>query len=1156
MEERSAAAYGGEGSSEDEDLFGEGYEAGELALVVQQDDLQTPLPRLEMTRNRKRMAGEGMSLPVRCKNKSCQCQELNCREAGEPQECIFCQKSQKMELCHRKGVCQKWTGEQVRQMEESRQIQGALLEAETMNQILIPATSSLPPQTPARQEEVGEATEMRIMVEVEGRTGAKPRVFTEKKKTGAPMSLAARPFVERKEEAGGYQLHLDLNQLSFPFKPEEFEMTTKGSKLIVNAVHQPVQVGAGNTPTRGGGAGQTYHQEFDLPPQTANMKASCIITPDNVAQLYFGDVDVRQKEREEEKNEEAKLEEVSPSMMERQREVVGWLDGIAERAKNKEEQEAKEEWRREKMKKIAEAAIKVAELQEELEESYREDTGLGAGAVSPERMEEDERDQEGKNREMRDRWERARREWRDQALPEFPGEERSKTVHWPTNRVAEETFYSMGDSPLPVQNLHTRPGLPKKSILQPAKLNYLESLKPWDRGGNMFGRVSSMAAPLQQSRPPPRTEASTPPHVMVAAPGHPSALSTPKRPPTTSQHTSPALTPNYTSLDPPISSQPRPSTYPDFGLAARAREDWRGRGQDGVSEEMQREGGRATEATPQLAEVLTLLTDRLTSPNNQNTGRSSGLKLPTVSLPRCKYDSSHQTTARQWYAFKHALFNCVSQHQLDTRVLLMHYASDSRLLPSTMQEAFQNSESLEKALEMIDSRFPPLNSLHAELVKEILSYPPLEAVTEKAKILRCSKLLSSLEDFLRFFKGEASLDLSRDKLLFILHNLAGQQEYKQEVLREVSIMDEKRAEGQLYAESLKEFLLRYRLLYVDLHSALTLVGNHQNSSKHRSAATKTREKPAQILDACALCQGAHRVWHCSVELPKIANGSRKLPGQICAACLDVKKTGHPQKCSIVRSKQKGVYYLYQNLCPRCSINLKICPCPEKAQKKVDPDQSDAPTKTRSAAFRVKIIPDEEEEDGPEEVAEHIHAAFSAAVTDDLKQNVVFLSEEILVLGKENQTRRIVLSYDSHSSSHHCTRDIGNDFNWNKEGDTRPVSMLTVAGEMTTQMLIFQVKILTLQGILEVTALEGTWTDSKSEPQLDPELARECNVALPCQGGEEAEVLPRLILGCAEITRFPRRQPTPARLAIRHPKMAVFTSSLSGSQLACGQLGSL
>ena len=53
-------------------------------------------------------------------------------------------------------------------------------------------------------------------------------------------------------------------------------------------------------------------------------------------------------------------------------------------------------------------------------------------------------------------------------------------------------------------------------------------------------------------------------------------------------------------------------------------------------------------------------------------------------------------------------------------------------------------------------------------------------------------------------------------------------------------MDEKRRQGQLYADSLKEFLLRYRLLYVDLHSALSLVGNH-TSTKHRSAAVKTRE---------------------------------------------------------------------------------------------------------------------------------------------------------------------------------------------------------------------------------------------------------------------------------------------------------------------------
>ena len=172
--------------------------------------------------------------------------------------------------------------------------------------------------------------------------------------------------------------------------------------------------------------------------------------------------------------------------------------------------------------------------------------------------------------------------------------------------------------------------------------------------------------------------------------------------------------------------------------------------------------------TPQLAEVLTLLTDRLTSGNNNRSSeKNSSLKLPSITLPRCRFDASNQTSARQWYLWKHSLFTCVAQHKLDTKVLLVHYATDSRLLPTSMQEAFQNSDTLEEALETIGSRFPPLHRLHAELIKEILSFPPLEASTEKAKILRCSKLLATLEDFLRFFKGEPSLDLSRDKILFI-----------------------------------------------------------------------------------------------------------------------------------------------------------------------------------------------------------------------------------------------------------------------------------------------------------------------------------------------------------------------------------------------------
>merc|ERR1711994_824133 len=224
-------------------------------------------------------------------------------------------------------------------------------------------------------------------------------------------------------------------------------------------------------------------------------------------------------------------------------------------------------------------------------------------------------------------------------------------------------------------------------------------------------------------------------------------------------------------------------------------------------------------------------------------------------------------------------------------------------------------------------------------------------------------------------------------------------------------MDEKRQRGQLYADSLKEFLIRYRLLYVDLHSALTLVGNH-STSKHRSAAVKTKkekEETGKTKEPCVLCDGQHQIWQCAGELKKIAAGLRTLPSQVCAACLNIKKTGHPSQCSIVRSKQKGVFYLYQNRCPKCSINVKICPCGEKAQKKVDPDQNEKVIKSASAAFRARMLGknengdengaqgpggdagDREQAQGAEEVVEgQAQRTFSAAMQDDLDGEVIFL----------------------------------------------------------------------------------------------------------------------------------------------------------------------
>ena len=72
MEERSAAAFGNDGSEEEEELFEEGYE-GDLVLTVRHGDLIPPQPHLHAvgTRRQKTLAGERLLLPARCKDKNC-----------------------------------------------------------------------------------------------------------------------------------------------------------------------------------------------------------------------------------------------------------------------------------------------------------------------------------------------------------------------------------------------------------------------------------------------------------------------------------------------------------------------------------------------------------------------------------------------------------------------------------------------------------------------------------------------------------------------------------------------------------------------------------------------------------------------------------------------------------------------------------------------------------------------------------------------------------------------------------------------------------------------------------------------------------------------------------------------------------------------------
>ena len=1197
MEERSAAAFGNDGSEEEEELFEEGYE-GDLVLTVRHGDLIPPQPHLHAvgTRRQKTLAGERLLLPARCKDKNCwQCQVKSCTEIGEPVPCQFCEMD-KFELCLRRSSCPKWSREQAEQLTQAREVQLALAATENRNQILpIGAIEAAPSgdsrgavSLPLRGEEDDRASRA-IVIRVEPRTGTKKKTPPGgPADSKAPMSLAARPFVTRHEDQGRYFLSLDLNQVAFPFHPEEYEMTITQNRLTVSAIHQNAEAGEKNTPTRSKLAGQKWEQEFEVPPAFAGLPVYCLINPDNIAVICFGGEEAERVDQDAPSQPlggeagRRLAEPASRSLVEREQVQ---RDG-QEVETSKQLRLRIAAWQQEKLDEIERITGELdrgyQQVQEAEGDEREEEEDVRGGEERVRREEEhrfaSEEERAEQLRLYRDKWNRAKQIWGTAGMPVYPEEEPAgdpgRSVHWEVARTEPDSFYSITETPKMPPDIDV---LPRRSILRANKVAPPEEPKPWDRGGVMF----DLPAPPPQPQLSRRARAAV--GYQISATSTP-ATSTWMRGAQTGHNERPQsplssrLTPEHANLYFPTSSR-MPFTSPQRPTVSMPqRQEPRGGGADrpeqlrdgqltnsGRERYCENKGGSSPD---QLGQVLTLLTDRLTKYGGRGAEKPSTLKLPSVSLPKIKRDSNDQCSVRAWYSFKHSLYTCVDQHHLDTNVILLHYATDSRLLPSSMQEVFQTSESLQEAISLINSRFPPIASLHSELIRELLSFPPLESTTEKAKILRIGKLLNSLEEFLRFFKGEASLDISRDKVLVILHNLAGAQEYKQELLREVAYMDEKRRGGQLYGESLKEFLLRHRLMYVDLNSALQIVGTHNTSSKNRSAALRHGKRGSgekrgagdkEALperDNCALCLKAkHKAWACQEELQKVLKGSRPLPSHICAVCLEEKKSGHPARCSIVRSKHKGVYYLYDNRCPKCSINIKICPCTDKAMKKVDPNQDDKSVKSQSAAVRVKVLmtdeADESEsdaEDGGEETQRSRCAAAISAISPD----VVFLSEEVLILGRDNQTRKLIISYDSHSSSHHCTPDLRDDFNWGPSGETETISMLTVAGEVSSQMGIYRIKILTLNGILQVTALEGNWADVSQEPQLSVKLAEENNITIPGIAAE-GEAIPRLILGCGEILSFPKKVATSPKLAKEEPKIAVYQSKLTGNLLACGQL---
>ena len=1221
MEERSAANLGGTESDVEDDDFGEGYEVEQLLMEVRGEDLQPTPPVLQVTRRQKILAGETVLIPKRCQEKDCaSCQMSNCGEAGVQHSCPCCKEPGKQALCIRKGRCKSWTEAQYRQFEEAREVLQALRESSDPFQGLAMGAGCTNPDATGqshkyqakeantgtslskntaktREDEMREegskeeeSDEQVVQIMIPRReTGTIPKV-PKLKTPGTALSLAARPFVQREESTLCYSLKLDLNQLSYQFDPSEYRMTTKEGRLMVTALHQNEESQGGNTPTRSGQAGQSYSQEFELPPNIDPASATCTITKDNIAEVefrytkpvtmpesqksaFFPKATVEKTSKtesrkdQEEKKEKEGVEEVK--LMEGMSLQRSIQEGEREIARQVEAQRRKYLEVMKMQKELKENHEKLQRISEGLEEGlHQSERALGAQAISREEMEYSPRGEEEEWNHFRGRWAKANQEWKGYGMPRFPG----KGVHWRELAREEASFYSAADSPemptpvrAPIANAEKGGDreVARRKILTAATFNPDRVSKPWDRGGSMQSPTKAFRGTETRDNPtwkPSILKTNVDPfqrytsllHTPVNNPVPREGVEAHQRQDTLEEDWEPPGERKENTNTPAATSTPIKSKKMYVPEVERDEE----------LEEQKKEKRKTVTEQDQLAQVLTLLTDKLMKAPNASQEKASTLKLPTITLPKCKKDGSDITSARQWYTFKYNLFTAMATHKLDPKILLMHYSTDTRLLSNSIQDTFQTSDTLQGALEAVDSRYPPVSSLHSELQKELLSFPPMDTNSEKAKILRISKVLTSLEDFLKFFKNEATLDISREKILVILHNLAGDAASKQELVKEVAEMDRKRAAGQLYADSLKQFLLRQRLMYVDLNAALTLVGNH--GGKHRSAAYKSggegdkwKDKDSPKKEACPLCSGlGHKAWGCSKELPKLKEGTRPIPSQLCRACLDIRKTGHPQNCSIGRTKQNGLFYLYDNKCPKCSIHVRICPCDIKAKKKIDPNQNPTPIKKSSAALRTIFLPQEHNIEEESDTEDSNLTLSSAAVTadDELETDVVFMTEQILILGRDNTTSPILISYDTHGSSHHLAGEgLDANLNWSESGESRAVTMSTVTGEVMTQLAVYKMQLLTLTGKVTVTALEGQWPNSQSEPQLESELADLHDITVPNEDQGRGEQLPRLILGCAEVLLHPKKIRTPEDIASRHPKLGIFRSVLTGNLLACGEL---
>jgi len=575
---------------------------------------------------------------------------------------------------------------------------------------------------------------------------------------------------------------------------------------------------------------------------------------------------------------------------------------------------------------------------------------------------------------------------------------------------------------------------------------------------------------------------------------------------------------------------------------------------------------QAEDNQTRVTRVLEMLTSQLMRTQNNRQSGTSSIKLPQLTLPSIKRSASGEVGARAYFSWKANLAHSIHNHGIDPNAILLLYSTNEKLLPIEWQTILCSSSSLQSAIFSLDMLFPPLSSLHPEIVKEMTSLATLTSPSEKTKVFRISTLLKSLEELLKLFGNDAARDLSRQEVMVVLYSLSSSSESRAELVTEVCAMDRDRKRGVLYAQSLRNYLVRTRMVLTDIIAAIRLVGRPEaeHVGKHKSAAAHLRmeEKGRKREISCMLCTKLHPTFSCKEQLALVREGKRTLPKQLCNICLQKTGEKHPKDCGLRRIQKDGIFRIIDFKCARnCGVNNRLCACRAGPSISIDKDQSPAAKIIGSAATRVveiNLMEDEvgvEEEVAGDEELEVVHtAAARPRLLEEERGEVIFQAENIYLQGRDQQTLRAVASYDTHGSSHFLAGELPENFNWAKANLDKSFEIDTIHGKTFTRHQVFKVKILTLQGALQMEVIKGSWIQPHEEARLGPDLAERFGVTVPDFEDEKGDALPRIIIGCSLISKLhPRHVKVPAGLSEIQPGLACFRSRVSKSNLCAGAL---